>query len=384
MEKRKTENTKHEIIRLCRSGLAPRALWSEALKRLRRVVPVDAGFFGTADPATLLFTSSVAESALERSRQRFLENEFLQNDVNQFRNLARRHVPVGTLYQATFHQMERSPRYRDILVPLAMGDELRAALRANGACWGFFCLHREQSSPNFTRAEAEFVGALVPHLAEAIRAGILLGNTAAVAESCEEPGLLLLAKDLSIAAITPATERWLSEVAADDWPSSQELPTAIQAVAIGLLAVGHDKAVSSKPVPQVRLRTRSGRWLVLHASWLSESEREPRIAVIVEVARPWEIAPVIVEAYGLTPREREIAQLVMHGFSTTELSAALRISLNTVQDHLKSIFEKVGVHSRRELVAQVFAGHYEPRIRVGDSPSGNGWFRSSRNGQGRV
>jgi hypothetical protein len=36
-----------------------------------------------------------------------------------------------------------------------------------------------------------------------------------------------------------------------------------------------------------------------------------------------------------------------------------------VEDHLKAIFEKVGVRSRRELVGQLFAEHYQPHIAAG-------------------
>ena len=58
--------------------------------------------------------------------------------------------------------------------------------------------------------------------------------------------------------------------------------------------------------------------------------------------------------YGLSPREREIVELIVRGFSTRGISQALFISEYTVQDHLKSVFEKVGVRSRRELVKHLY------------------------------
>jgi predicted glutamine amidotransferase len=45
-----------------------------------------------------------------------------------------------------------------------------------------------------------------------------------------------------------------------------------------------------------------------------------------------------------------------------------------VRDHFKSIFDKVGVRSRRELVDQVFSQHYQPRMATGHEPNADGWF----------
>jgi DNA-binding CsgD family transcriptional regulator len=68
-------------------------------------------------------------------------------------------------------------------------------------------------------------------------------------------------------------------------------------------------------------------------------------------------------AYGLTAREQEIARSVLGGLATIEIARTLQISPHTVQQHLKAIFEKTAVSSRRELVAKVFFAHYEPRLR---------------------
>jgi DNA-binding CsgD family transcriptional regulator len=68
-------------------------------------------------------------------------------------------------------------------------------------------------------------------------------------------------------------------------------------------------------------------------------------------------------AYGLTEREPDVTRLVLRGDSTAEIAERLFISPHTVQQHLKSVFEKTGVSSWRDLVGKVFFSHYEPRVR---------------------
>ena len=87
---------------------------------------------------------------------------------------------------------------------------------------------------------------------------------------------------------------------------------------------------------------------------------EIQAKVVIEAAKGSEVAPIIVEAYGLTPREREITEALARGASTAEIARALYLSPHTVRDYLKAVFEKVGVSSRGELVAKLFAEHYLP------------------------
>ena len=88
-----------------------------------------------------------------------------------------------------------------------------------------------------------------------------------------------------------------------------------------------------------------------------------RAAVIIEPAHPARIAPLLLDAYGVTDREQDVARLVFQGFSTAQMAQRLFIPPHTVQAHLKNVFEKTGVRTRRELTALVFFAFYEPRVR---------------------
>jgi DNA-binding CsgD family transcriptional regulator len=370
VQQQRAEQTRRELIRLCQAGLDSRTLRVEIIKRLRTVIPIDLSFFTTADPATLLFTGAVLDDILMHATSEFIENEFLQSDVNKFAWMARSKTPVMSLVEATQGELARSQRYREILAPHALGDELRAVLSTGSVCWGFMCLHRAHASPHFTLAEAAYLARLTPHFAQGLRTALLHENTTA-AKVPAEPGLLLLAEDLSVVAMTPAAERWLAEIAEVDSPSKQAVPNAISAVVGRLQALEQGKDTQLELLPTLRVRTASGQWLVLHASRLLA---HGQIAVIFEVARPAEIAPLIMQVYDLSKREGETMQLVVRGLSTAEISQEFHISPDTVQDHLKAIFEKMGVRSRRELVGHLFAQQYQPRIEAGHGLDTTGWF----------
>jgi len=361
-----------EIVGLCHAGLDSITLRRRVLKVLQRVVPVDAVWWATVDPAILLFTSAVREDLPEKTTPLFVENEFLQNDSNKFTDLCA-NVLVRSLSEATRGDLSKSQRYREILVPLGLADELRAVLKLGSCCWSFLCLHREPSQVYFSKNEAAFLRQLGPHLAEGVRASFLL----AAAEASDEdagPGLILLSDDFSMIGKTPAAEQWMAYLRPEEWSRQSELPQAVYAVAARVRAL--ESTHEGIPlIPRLRLKTASGKWLVLHASRLSGGMQNSPIAVIIEHPTPLELAPLIVEAYGLSPRERMVTQLVLQGLSTREIVDRLFISANTVQDHLKAVFDKMGVRSRRELSAHILGRHYLRRAKAHNPIAPSGYFR---------
>lgn len=124
------------------------------------------------------------------------------------------------------------------------------------------------------------------------------------------------------------------------------LPRPIRALSTQALNSPSESAGTAKAC----IRMTEGPYLVVRASRLQASYGQKQVAISFEPARPADMLPIIAEAYGLTEREQQLLHGVIRGLSTKELASALHISAYTVQDHLKSIFSKASVSSRRELI----------------------------------
>ncbi len=59
---------------------------------------------------------------------------------------------------------------------------------------------------------------------------------------------------------------------------------------------------------------------------------------------------VLAERYGFTPRESDIFLLLAQGYTMPAISERLFVSENTVKSHVKRIYQKLGIHTRSELI----------------------------------
>jgi DNA-binding CsgD family transcriptional regulator len=358
------------FVRLLHRELDLPAYFDAVDRALQRVVAFDASCWLSLDPGGVLPTSHFSREYDLADLMQLAANEYLEDDVSKFVGLARLPRPVGILSALTDGDPGRSPRHVRFLAPRGFGegDELRAVFRDRDAVWGAVAIHRRGA--RFSDAEADLIADLGSIVADGIRRAILRTAAAStIAGDDDGPGLIVLRADDSIDMITPAGRRWLDELV-DTTAAVSPAPLTVVSVAqvARQAALGRSDAVAS-----VRLPRRSGGWLRLDASAL-DGEEPGRVAVIASSAREPELAGLIAQVYGLSPREREVTRLVLHGHSTQELADALGVSAYTVQDHLKSIFAKVGVRSRRELVAQIFLQQCAPRLTDGARPGADGWF----------
>jgi DNA-binding CsgD family transcriptional regulator len=368
-----------KIARLAGQGLDLVSFWRASTEALARAVPHDAApCWFTLDPASLLVTSHFDEGVPELPPQ-WLIHEYYQDDVNKLADVARSERGLSTLHEATGGDPASSPRWH-FNMTLGGDQELIAALRTPaGQVWGALGLYREPGQPLFHHEELAFVQAVAPALAEGARRALLVGE-AVDPEGPDAPGLLVLTDKGEVESTTPGVERWLRELPDGDW-DADTLPSAVRAIAGRALRTAEYPDEPGQ-VAVSRVLSRSGTWVVLHGASLVSGDTR-RVAVIVEPAHPARIAPLLMSAYGLTEREQEVTRLVLQGNSTAEIAERLVVSAHTVQQHLKRIFDKTGVRSRRDLVGKVFFAHYEPRLRdnerraIADQPLRGGPYAHS-------
>ena len=318
------------------------AVRDRLLRALRRAVPFDAAFIAGADPDTLLFTSAFAEEPLVTSASLFLDNEFGAGaDVNRFVDLALAPDPVASLDDATRGERAASARWREIMGPLGMGDELRAALRIDGVSWGFLCLHRS-GQVGFSASEMAILRKVAPHAGETIRR-----TTLAAHQPADAPQAVILVGDHIVRAVGGAVD----EIGDTPLFVGGPLPLSLAALVRRLEGIETGAAGPNVPPPAIRMKIRSGALATAHAARLDDASGDGPIVLTIGPAAPAERSSLLLAAYGLTPAQCRVAKLVLQGRTTRQIVIDLGISAHTVQDHLKVVFDKVGVRTRRELVS---------------------------------
>jgi DNA-binding CsgD family transcriptional regulator len=353
------ERALDQIADLAGHGHDVVTFWREVTEVLTPLVPhYMAPCWYTVDPASLLVTSHF-NPAMPELPPEWLELEYYGEDVHDLSSVARSASGVSTLHEATGGDPSRSPRWQ---ANMEMGgdQEMLVALRTRaGDPWASLGLYREPGEPLFSDDEIELIRAAAPFLGEGAQRALLLGE-ARDPDGPDAPGLLVLSAKGEVESSTPGVERWVSDLPGGDWDAGR-LPTAALSVAERALRTAASPDAPGE-VALARVLSNSGTWVVLHGATLV-GEGPARVAVIVEPAHPARITPLLMAAYGLTEREQEVTRLVLQGDSTAQIAEHLVVSPHTVQEHLKNVFEKTGVRSRRDLVGKVFFSHYEPRLR---------------------
>jgi DNA-binding CsgD family transcriptional regulator len=330
---------RREIVALAASGLGVSDLHTAAMGLIEDTVRTDLACWATIDPETLVISTMTSGDARipPEYEQRLAESEYSIDEPHRFATLARHKESTAKLSDLPELDRTRSARLNNVWRPLGIDQELRVMFLADGTCWGAAGMVR--AGRDFTDRETNFLAEVAPTIASATRLAV---RSEAAGPMSGHPAIVVVGTGGELNAVTPAAREWQDRL---DQIAPGRFLVMMQVMAGGA-------RTSSSGSFRARLRDAYGQWAVLEASPLIGGD-EDQVAVTIEPARGDHLMSLLMMAYGLTAREREICSEVIAGYSTADIGGRLFISSNTVQDHLKSIFRKVGVRSRGELVARL-------------------------------
>jgi DNA-binding CsgD family transcriptional regulator len=336
----RAQGVRREVAALATAGLGVAELHAAAIELVDRVVPAELTCWASLDPDTAVISSMTSGRARIPSAYEPLlaTYEYDGAQPHTFAELARRPVPVARLSDLPRRDVERSGRLNEVWRPLGLGAELRAVFRVDGTSWAAAGLVRRGE---FSDREVEFLTSVAPSVAAATR---VAARARGMGER-PEPAIVVVGPDGRQRSATAAAAAWQAEL--------DEIAPGRFAVLVRAVVVGARTAAGG--TFRARVRDARGGWLVLHAARLVSGEDDGETVVTVERASGTELLGVLLAAYGLTARERDVCREVLAGRSTVDIAGRLAISAHTVQDHLKSVFGKVGVRSRGELTAKLLS-----------------------------
>jgi DNA-binding NarL/FixJ family response regulator len=331
------------VLTACERATDHRALRREVLDVLASAVHFDAHVWLLTDPETCVGSSPHAQVPSMRDLPRLIRLKYLEHAWST--------MPAGavTSWGEGSPGLDGEVAWRAHLTTYGVRDVASAVLRDDSGCWGFLDVWR--LAQPFGGDELDLLrSALVP-VPAALRRCLARSFTSVPRQAGpSEPVVLLLSSELEVRRQTPAAEAYLRCLL----PTEQDrrpVPAAAYNVAAQLLAV--EAGVDARPASS-RVSLRPGQWLTLHAARLfSDHEGAPSdIAVTIQRSSAPERLDMYSLVHALTRREGEVLRCLADGLDTRDVAARMFLSEYTVQDHLKAVFDKTGVRSRRVLLAR--------------------------------
>jgi DNA-binding CsgD family transcriptional regulator len=335
------------IETICRRDLDARALRVALLDEIRGDVPFDAYAWLLTDPETCVGSAPLAEIPKLSDLAALIRLKYL-TVTNRWTKLAS-NVPA-TMANATNGDRSTSRMWNELLVDYGVDDVVSSVFRDQYGCWGFLDLWRTTGS--FSAEECELLKKVAIEVTPALRRSLMptFANASTALDELAGPAVLLLSDDLALVTQTPHTDAYLRALLPTDADRSP-VPAGAYNVAAQLLAL--EAGVDEHP-PWARVHLRDGLWVTLRAARIEETSGgvAATIAVSIELTRPTERAELYARVVGLSVRESELLHHLIGGHDTRAIARRMFVSEHTVQDHLKSVFAKTGVNTRRQLIAR--------------------------------
>lgn len=349
-------SARDRLLAIAGRGLASEPLAAALVEALTSAIPSDGYRLFAVDPQTLLIQRLLASSQedgwarLEWLRECYL-NELLvycrhsllmRRDLTAVAFQPEQNLSWGIPPELTATVDARTHREMYEAMASPHGGGMLVSFAASGRWIATLQLYRRDPSNPYRAQDVAFARSVAPLIGEALAAA-LAKERAQLAPRVEPAasGILIVDHAARITYATPAGEQWTQRLRDADPGGHAPLPTAAWTAIAALRERGTVGAVTAETLNgPVRIEASP-----------AGPDGSVAIAILPIAPPPLPIAPA---DWMLSPQEQAICTLVLRGAGNRQIAETLSISENTVETHLRHIFDKTGVSSRVQLLARFF------------------------------
>lgn len=361
------QDARRAVIALESTTLPLEQVGHRLLQAIEPAVPFDGYRLLGTDPATLLVNRLIAASSNDTwARSEWLRDVYLRTGLPhvELPNLMRMNK-TAVAYQSApdlcwgfapevfgnFTRSEHLDTFHQTRSPL--GGALFANFAAYGSWVASLQIYRRDPDTPFQRGEIAFMQLIGPAVGRAIDAGMKREHLEAQSgqEIPQSSGVIVIDREGRLRFANPAGEFW-RELLQDTGEPTLATPIASSIAALASLGKPSATVVVNTPAGPARIEASP-----------ESSGHDVTLVITPERTPP---PPPLPAAWSLTPQESQVVAHLLQGDSNAQIASTLMISRNTVQTHLRHIYEKLNVNNRTQVLAAYFREGYAPE------PGGDG------------
>jgi DNA-binding CsgD family transcriptional regulator len=253
------------------------------------------------------------------------------------------------------HKFFKSDYYNEILKPLAARHIIGTVIHERNRALGELVIWRAPHERPFSLKDRQLLLCLAPYIAHGLNARP--NNDQPYVDSGNH-GLVVTSQDGEIQYASPhgrellfwATHPQISLSTVKSQPPPA--PPLLAELCKNLVSIFQGE---SQPAP-VKYHINPWGRFCFRAYWLEDVQysRNALIAVTIELHKPLSLTLFSrMQSYGLSPRQKEVCQLLARKYAYPRIAEQLNISAHTLIDYVRRIYEKLEVHSHEELLEKL-------------------------------
>ena len=259
--------------------------------------------------------------------------------------------------------LTRSEYFNDFLKPQSIYYQMTINLRSRGQLFGTLALFRSEHEQDFSHREKEKGELIASHLGGVLEKSILIDKITkseeiinSICQDLPYKGILVLDEYLELVYINEEAKKTISYLAEEKelWENSVfSLPKELYTQCKQFMENSKLKGESATNREVKILNKSTGQTISANLRMINYFKDYRMCLICMNKNESGMLLSKQLDKLGITRREQEVIGLICEGLKNSEIGEKLFISEYTVENHLRSIYEKMDVKNRINLARKV-------------------------------